>query len=153
MNLIELDIVVGLLVHTGGLSQVDANSRHRIIESIAPVDKSIGIWQARDNYVGASWIVGIGYDKVYRLCSANQLGDVWLEYKPSTLTEIVEANQKSVISVKAVIASFHDTKHDVAPSALLRFGKHYVYRNISGHVVPIKSDIVEEILEINNIKQ
>lgn len=153
MNFIELDIVVGLLVHAGGLSQVDGNSKQRIIDSISPVDRSIGIWQARDNYVGASWIVGIGYDKVFRLCSPNQFGEVWIEYKPSTLTEIVETNRNSVIRVRAVIASFHDTKHDVAPSALLRFGKHYVYRNVSGHVVPVKTETVEEIFELNNIKQ
>lgn len=152
MNLIELDIVVGLLVHAGGLSQIDANSKQRIIDSIAPVDKSIGVWQARDNYVGASWIIGIGYDKAYRLCSANQVGEVWIEYKPSTITEIVETNRNSVIRVRAVILSFHDTKHDVAPAALLKFGSHYVYRNISGHVVPVRSDLIEEILELNNIK-
>ena len=152
MNFAELDIVLGLLVHTGGLSHVEPNSRQRIIESIAPVDKSIGIWQARDNYVGASWIVGIGYDKIERLCSADSYGNVWREYKPSTITEIIETNSSSVIRVKAIIGSFHDTKHDVAPSALLRFGSHYIYRNVSGHVVPVKSNTVREILEINNIK-
>lgn len=152
MNFAELDIVLGLLVHTGGLSHVEPNSKQRIIDSIAPVDRSIGIWQARDNYVGASWIVGIGYNKLERLCSPDSYGNVWREYKPSTLTEIVETNANSIIRVKAIIASFHDTKHDVAPSALLRLGNHYVYRNVSGHVVPVKAEVIDEILEINNIK-
>jgi hypothetical protein len=152
MNFAELDIVLGLLVHSGGLSQVDVNSKQRIIDSIAPVDRSIGIWQARDNYVGASWIIGIGYNQIERLCSPDGYGEVWREYKPSTVTEIIETNRNSVIRVKAIIASFHDTKHDVAPAALLRLADNYIYRNVSGHVVPIKSDAVREILEINNIK-
>lgn len=152
MNFAELDLVIGLLVHSGGLSQVDSNARQRIIDSIAPVDRSIGVWQARDNYVGASWIIGIGYDKVDRLCSPDAYGNVWREYKPSNLTEIVETNNHSVIRVKAIIASFHDSKHDVAPAALLRFNKNFVYRNVSGHVVPVRADIIDEILEINSIK-
>lgn len=152
MNFAELDLVIGLLVHSGGLAQVDSSAKQRIIDSIAPVDKSIGIWQARDNYVGASWIIGIGYDKVERLCSPDSYGNVWREYKPSSLTQIIETNKNSVIRIKAIIASFHDSKHDVAPAALLRFNNHYVYRNVSGHVVPVKSDVIEDILEINNIK-
>lgn len=152
MNFAELDIIIGLLVHAGGLAHADSMSRQRIIDSVSPVNRSIGIWQARDNYIGAAWIIGIGYDKVYRLCVADSYGNVWKEYKPSSPTEIIDTTQSGIIKVKAIVASFHDTKHDVAPACLLRFGDNYVYRNVSGHVVPINSALVEEILELNNIK-
>jgi hypothetical protein len=51
-----------------------------------------------------------------------------------------------------VLASFHDTKHETAPASLLRIGQNYVYRNVSGHVVPVAKSLIEEILEINKVK-
>lgn len=148
----DSDIVLGLLFHVGGLSAANQDSRSRVIESIAPVHSEWGIWQARDNYVGASWIIALGADDILQLTSYRADGTCWKEYKPSTQTEIFDTNSDGHLCQKAIIASFHDTKHNLAPPALLRIGKHYVYRNVSGHTVPIKEELVHEIFEINNIK-
>jgi hypothetical protein len=148
----ELDIVVGLLVHVGGLSTADNSAKSRIIDSVAPVKRSAGIWQARDNYVGASWLIALGHEYIYKLASPDMYGNSWKEYKPSTRTEIVEVQSGSVLRVKAVVASFHDTKHDIAPPALLQVDKHFIYRNVSGHFVPIDADIVYQMLELNGVR-
>jgi hypothetical protein len=54
--------------------------------------------------------------------------------------------------VKALVSSFHDSKHDIAPPALLQIGKHYIYRNVSGHFVPVDADLIDEILEMNGVR-
>lgn len=145
------DIVVGLLLNSGGLDQANQSSKQRVIDSINPVNKNLGIWQARDNYIGAAWIIAVGHDKIYRLCSADSYGNVWKEYKPSSITDIFDTNNNNFLC-HAVVASFHDTKHETAPASLLRISSNYVYRNVSGHVVPVAKSLVEEILEINKVK-
>lgn len=149
----DSDIVLGLLLHVGGLSAANQDSRSRVIESISPVNSDWGIWQARDNYIGASWIVALGADEILQLISYRSDGTCWKEYKPSTQTEIFDINMDKYLCQKAIVASFHDTKHDLAPPALLKIGKRYIYRNVSGHTVPISEELMHEILELNNIKQ
>lgn len=130
----------------------NAESRSRIIDSISPVNKDWGIWQARDNYIGASWIIALGYEQIYHLTSFRDDGSCWRIYRPSTASHIVEANSNGDYDVTAVVASFHDSKHDLAPPALLMVGKNFIYRNSSGHTVPLSYDLVCEILEMNHIR-
>lgn len=148
----DSDIVLGLLLHVGGVNIATPDSQKRIAESIAPVNKEWGIWQAKDNYVGASWIVALGCDEIYQLTSYRNDGTCWRTYKPCALARIVETANDMQYDITASVASFHDSKHDLAPAALLRIGRNYVYRNASGHAVPLHKDLAEEILELNDIK-
>lgn len=148
----DSDIVLGLLLHIGGVSIADVDSQKRVIESIAPVNREWGVWQARDNYVGASWIVALGHEEIHQLTSYRNDGNCWRIYKPCALARIVENSDSTPYNITASIASFHDTKHDLAPAALLRIGVNYVYRNASGHAVPLQKDLAQEILELNDIK-
>lgn len=148
----DADIVLGLLLHVGGINLAGTESRSRIIESISPVNKDWGVWQARDNYVGASWIIALGTDQIYQLTSYRQDGSCWKLYKPCAYARIVETNNSNRYDITASVASFHDSKHDLAPPALLRIGDNYIYRNASGHTVPLHQDLVEEVLDLNDIK-
>lgn len=148
----DSDIVLGLLLHVGGIHVANSDSKKRIIDSIAPVNKDWGIWQARDNYIGASWIIALGANAIWQLTSYRNDGSCWREYKPSASMDIYDVNDGDDINTKAVVASFHDTKHDLAPPTLLRVRGNYIYRNVSGHVVPLPQELAVEILELNDIK-
>lgn len=151
MDLTYANIVSGFLMHIGGLDQADRNAQMRAIDSIAPVKKDWGIWQASDNVLGASWIVAIGYDEIHQLIATRNDGANWRIYKPSSVARIVEVDDTGSYDIIATVASFHDTRHGASPPALLRIGEHYIYRNISGHSVPLKDTLALEILELNNI--
>lgn len=148
----DADIVLGLLLHVGGINTASSESKSRVIDSVCPVNKDWGIWQARDNYIGASWIVLLGDDQIHYLTSYSNDGSCWKLYKPCVSARIVETNNSNKYDVTASVISFHDTKHDLAPPALLRIGSNYIYRNASGHTVPLKTSLVDEMLDINNIK-
>lgn len=152
MQIHDSDIVLGLLLHVGGINTANMDSKRRVIDSIAPVNKEWGVWQARDNFIGASWIVAFGCSEIYQLTSYRNDGTCWRLYKPCALARIVETNGSDQYDVTASVASFHDSKHDLAPSALLRIGENYIYRNASGHTVPLQQDLAQEILDLNDIK-
>lgn len=138
-------------MHVGGLHHASSDSKARVIESISPVNKDWGVWQARDNYIGASWIIALGSHEILQLTNFRNNGDCWKLYKPCSAAQIIETNNFGNFNITASVASFHDTKHDLAPPALLRIGNNFVYRNASGHTVPVNQDLVHEILELNNI--
>jgi|LauGreDrversion4_2_1035121.scaffolds.fasta_scaffold13669_4 hypothetical protein len=140
----DRDIVLGILLHAAGLQTVPQNLAARVAESISPVNKDKRIWQAADKYIGAHWIVSLGTDKAEVLNSPTFHSTSWREL-----------GSKCIVTVDgepAVCASFHDTKHDLSPPALLRFGQEYVYRNPSGHTVWLRPDLVNAILELNGIE-
>lgn len=147
----DFNLVVGLLLHLGGFDDAPYEMKERVVESINPVQKEWGIWQAQDNLYGLSWIVGIGYDQVHRLISQRANGENWSPYMPSATATINDLAVTDGRFITATVASFHDSRHDVAPAALLRFGQNYVYRNISGHTIPLDRELIEGILELNKV--
>lgn len=153
MELSYANIVSGFLMHIGGLDKADRSAQIRTIESISPIHRDWGIWQACDNVLGASWIVAIGYDEIHQLVATRNDGSNWRIYKPSSVARIVEVNDIGRFDIVATVASFHDNRHGASPPALLRIGQRYIYRNISGHGVPIKETLAHEILDINKISE
>lgn len=147
----QRDIVAGLLLHIGGLSQADEATRNRVAESINPIYADLGLWQAQDGMLGLSWIVALGYDQIHHLAATRHDGECWQEYKPSTAAVISEVNSDEYMEVRAVVASFHDSRHGASPPALLRIDDNYVYRNLSGHSVLLSSDLAMDILEMNKL--
>lgn len=141
----DRDIVLGILLHTAGLDKAPHSLLARVADSISPVNKERRIWQACDRYIGAHWIVSIGTNKADVLGSPSVFSTSWREL-----------GNKCVVTVDgttAVCASFHDTKHDLSPPALLKFGDDYVYRNPSGHTVWLEPELVGAILELNGIEE
>jgi hypothetical protein len=152
MELSYANIVAGFLMHIGGLDQADRPSQIRTIDSISPIHRDWGIWQACDNVLGASWIVAIGCEEIHQLIATRNDGTSWRIYKPSSVARIIEVNDTGKYDIVATVASFHDTRHGASPPALLRVGEHYIYRNISGYSIPIKDTLALEVLELNNIQ-
>lgn len=148
----DFNLVVGLLLHLGGFDDAPYEMKERVVTSINPVQKEWGIWQAQDDIYGLSWIVAIGHDTVYRLIAQRANGENWAQYMPSATATINDLAVTDGRFITATVASFHDSRHDVAPPALLKFGSNYVYRNVSGHAIPLEPDLVEEMLAINKIE-
>lgn len=141
----DRDIVLGILLHTAGLDRVPQSTLARVVESISPVNKERRIWQACDRYIGAHWIVSIGNQTANVLGHLSAFSSSWRELGCKCVV--------TVDGTTAVLASFHDTKHDLSPPALLKFGDDYVYRNPSGHTVWLEPELVGVILELNGIEQ
>ena len=148
MNHDRQSVVIGLLLHLGGLDVASDECKRRVVESVRSVDNQGHIWQAQDSVLGASWIVDLKGRGIMQLVADRIDGARWMVYRPTATASVVHGNTDYST---ATIAAFHDTKHDVAPPALLRIGDTYVYRNISGNAVVIESDMMEEILDLNHI--
>lgn len=151
MLLDQRAIVSGLLLHLGGLDKADADTKSRCIESINPVNAHIGVWQANDNLRGLSWIVALGHEEIEYLIATRNDGQTWAQYKPSLSAQISEFDGDHIINVVATVATFHDTRHGACPPALLRIGENYIYRNASGHAVPLDTDSIVDIMEYNKL--
>lgn len=148
MNHDRQSVVIGLLLHLGGLDVASDECKRRVVESVRSVDNQGHIWQAQDSVLGASWIIDLKGRGIMQLVADRIDGARWMVYRPTATASVVHGNTDYST---ATIAAFHDTKHDVAPPALLRIGDAYVYRNISGNAVVIESDMMEEILDLNHI--
>lgn len=148
MNHDRQSVVIGLLLHLGGLDVASDECKRRVVESVRSVDIEGHIWQAQDSVLGASWIIDLKGRGIMQLVADRIDGARWMVYRPTATASVVHGNTDYST---ATIAAFHDTKHDVAPPALLRIGDTYVYRNISGNAVVIESDTMEEILDLNHI--
>ena len=148
MNHDRQSVVIGLLLHLGGLDVASDECKRRVVESVRSVDIEGHIWQAQDSVLGASWIIDLKGRGIMQLVADRIDGAIWMVYRPTATASVVHGNTDYST---ATIAAFHDTKHDVAPPALLRIGDTYVYRNISGNAVVIESDMMEEILDLNHI--
>lgn len=148
MNHDRQSVVIGLLLHLGGLDVASDECKRRVVESVRSVDIEGHIWQAQDSVLGASWIIDLKGRGIMQLVADRIDGARWMVYRPTATASVVHGNTDYST---ATIAAFHDTKHDVAPPALLRIGDTYVYRNISGNAVVIESDMMEEILDLNHI--
>lgn len=144
----DFDMVTGLLLHLGGLDKAPYEMKARVVESINPVMKEWGIWQAQDDVYGLSWIIALDNDSVRYLVGQRQDGVNWAEY-PSVIKAAIAATHDKSKTTIATVTAFHDTRHGVSPPAFLQIGQHFVYRNISGHAVPIDSELAAELLEIN----
>lgn len=149
MSTAKSDIVLALLLHLGGVDQADLACKVRVADSIRPVDREESIWQARDGVLGASWIVVLDGREIMILVSDRLDGKQWLQYKPAASAKYQTQDDAFALGT---VAAFHDTKHDVAPPALLKVGDTVIYRNISGNVVEIEERLAAEILELNNIR-
>ena len=148
MNHDRQSVVIGLLLHLGGLDVASDECKRRVVESVRSVEIEGHIWQAQDSVLGASWIIDLKGRGIMQLVADRIDGARWMVYRPTATASVVHGNTDYST---ATIAAFHDTKHDVAPPALLRIGDTYVYRNISGNAVVIESDMMEEILDLNHI--
>jgi hypothetical protein len=148
MNHDKESIVIGLLLHLGGVDIASDECKRRVVESVRPVDVDATIWQAQDGVLGAAWIVDLRGRGIMQLVADRLDGARWMVYRPTSTASVVHGNSDYNT---ATIAAFHDTKHDVAPPALLKIGETYVYRNISGNAVVVSSDLMEEILDTNHI--
>lgn len=151
MSTTQRDIVAGLLLHLGGLDKADASIKHRIVDSINPIHRELGFWQAQDDILGLAWIVALGASTMYQLTATRLDGQCWKEYKPSSAAVISEINGDELIEVEAIVAAFHDSRHGACPSTLLKIDDSYVYRNPSGHAVLVSTETITEILEINKL--
>ena len=140
MNHDRQSVVIGLLLHHGGLDVASDECKRRVVESVRSVDIEGHIWQAQDSVLGASWIIDLKGRGIMQLVADRIDGARWMVYRPTATASVVHGNTDYST---ATIAAFHDTKHDVAPPALLRIGDTYVYRNISGNAVVIESDMME----------
>lgn len=152
MSTTQRDIVAGLLLHLGGLGKADRHTKNRVVDSINPIHKELGFWQAQDDILGLAWIVALGANTMYQLIATRSDGQCWKEYKPSSAAVISEINGDDLIEVEAIVAAFHDSRHGACPSTLLRIDDSYVYRNSSGHAVLIPTETMNEILEVNKLQ-
>jgi hypothetical protein len=149
MSKTDRETVLGLLLHVGGVGIAGDNLRKRVIESIQLVDQEIGLWQAMDSYIGASWIVVLSNHEIMQLCAPRLDGTCWKPYQPCTRMEIVSSEGFSGI---ASVASFHDNRLDVCPPCFMKIGSRFVYRNVSGNVVVLDDTVAKNLLELNDIK-
>lgn len=147
----EFDIVAGLLLHLGGFENAPYEMKERVVESINPVHKEWGIWQAQDSVYGLSWIISMSDEPVEVLVGQRINGVNWAPCLSSLSATICDINTTNGRFVNATVIPYHDTRHAVAPPALLKIGDRYVYRNISGYAVPLDVDVVSEILDYNKI--
>jgi hypothetical protein len=129
------------------------DTRRRVVDTISPIHKEHGLWQANDNVLGASWIVAFGENDIEQLIARRHDGEQWKSYKPSARARICEIDDNGIVDVEAVVASFHDSRHGVAPPCFLRIGPYFIYRNVSGYSVPVPEDVAKRIMEANGIKE
>lgn len=147
----DFDMVAGLLLHLGGFEKAPYEMKKRVVESINPVMKEWGIWQAQDSVYGLSWIVVIGNDDVAQLVPQRTNGANWVPCPVAVKATICDINATNGHFVTASVMAFHDTRHAVAPPALLKIGDRYIYRNISGHAVPLDAPAAETMLGYNKV--
>lgn len=147
----EFDIVAGLLLHLGGFENAPYEMKRRVVDSINPVMKEWGIWQAQDSVYGLSWIVAIGQETVTQLVPQRCDGTNWVPCPAAVAATICDINATNGKFITASVMAFHDTRHAVAPPALLKVGDHYIYRNISGHTVPVEAEQMQAVLDFNKI--
>jgi hypothetical protein len=141
----ERSIVVGILLHVANLGAESKSSQARILDSVSPIVAAERIWQVSDEIAGAFWIVAIGYNEIYALGRSLYTEPSWRPYSNRC--------RVTVDRKPAVCASFHDSPSRLAPPMMLRLAQRHIYRNPSGHCVPLDTELTESILLKNGITQ
>ena len=141
----ERSIIVGILLHVANLGAESKRGQSRIIDSISPIVAAERIWQVSDEIAGAFWVVAIGYNEIYSLGRSIQAEPNWRPYSNRC--------RVTVDSSPAICAAFHDSPSRLAPPMMLRLADRHIYRNPSGHCIPLDKDLAESILLKNGITQ